>query len=256
MNANRQLRVATYNIHKCRGLDRKIMPERIADVIRQLDADVICLQEVVHAPGGSGVFNQAEQIGALLEGYTWSFGENRSLHGGGYGNMTLSRLPIVHAKNHDITHAKREERGVLQTDIAMDDGRVLHVFNAHLGTGYMERRHQAQHLLSERVLAQTGRAHPRLVLGDFNEWTRGLTTKLLRESFQTMQPTHALRIPRTFPGLLPLMTLDHVYYEDPLELQETMLWRNRIALVASDHLPLVANFRVRDMSVEDHRTAS
>ncbi|MBS1814548.1 MAG: endonuclease/exonuclease/phosphatase family protein [Acidobacteria bacterium] len=243
MNANRPLRVATYNIHKCRGLDRKTMPERIAEIIRQLDADVVCLQEVVHAPGGSQAFNQAERIAESLGEYAWSFGENRSLHGGAYGNMTLSRLPIVQCKNHDITHKRREERGVLQTDVEMQNGQVLHVFNVHLGTGYIERRYQAQHLLSERVLAQTGRS-PRLVLGDFNEWTRGLTTKLLRETFRNVEPVHAFQFRRTFPGLLPLMTLDHIYYETPLELEETMLWRNRMALVASDHLPLVATFRI------------
>src|SRR5690242_8380593 len=123
MTTKRQLRVATYNIHKCRGLDRKTRPERIAEVIRQLDADVVCLQEVVHAPAAkSHLYNQAEILGEILSEYTWSFGENRSLHGGAYGNMTLSRLPIVHEQNYDITHAKREARGVLHTDVEIAEG--------------------------------------------------------------------------------------------------------------------------------------
>src|SRR5690348_721638 len=108
-----QLKVATYNVHKCRGLDQKISPERVAEVIHQLDADVVCLQEVVHAPEGLAQFNQAERIASELPGYTWAFGGNRSLHGGAYGNMTLTRLSLTDWRNHDLTHQRREERGVL-----------------------------------------------------------------------------------------------------------------------------------------------
>jgi endonuclease/exonuclease/phosphatase family metal-dependent hydrolase len=246
METNQQLRVATYNVHKCRGLDGKISPARVLEVIQQLDADVICLQEVVHAPDGPGRFNQAEQIAMGLPEYTWVFGNNRPLYGGAYGNMTLTRLPIAEWRNHDLTHRKREERGVLQTDLALSYGQILRVFNIHLGTGYMERRHQARRLLGESVLTQPESNHPRLVLGDLNEWTRGLTTKLLRNEFQTFRPQHVWRFPKTFPGLIPLMTLDHLYFEAPLSLVKTRLWRSRQALVASDHLPLTATFDVAE----------
>ena len=109
----------------------------------------------------------------------------------------------------------------------------------------MERRYQAARLMSEDVLVQPGLRGPRLVLGDFNEWVRGLTTKLLRDAFATFQPRHALRFPKTFPGILPFTTLDHCYYEAPLELVTTGLWRSKTALVASDHLPLLAEFQLR-----------
>ncbi len=80
------------------------------------------------------------------------------------------------------------------------------------------------------------------MIGDFNEWTRGLTSRLLRKSFQTFRPRHAGRFPRTYPGVLPLLSLDHCYYDPPLRLESTRLWRTRTALIASDHLPLVAEF--------------
>lgn len=243
MEGEQRFRVATYNIHKCKGFDERTSPERIVSVLSELDVDVFCLQEVVNAPDGSPLYDQAGEIARALPGYTSVFGANRALRGGEYGNMTLSRLPLTGWKNLDITQ-KREPRGVLQTDLALNGADVLHLFNVHLGTGFMERRYQAERLMSEDVLRQPGLAGSRMVVGDLNEWTKGLTTKLLRDSFQTFEPKHAMRFPKTFPGMLPFMTLDHCYYEAPLELVETKLWRSRTALVASDHLPLVAEFRI------------
>jgi endonuclease/exonuclease/phosphatase family metal-dependent hydrolase len=240
------LRVATYNIHKCRGLDRRISPARIIGIIQQLDADILCLQEVVNAPEtnlsarGPSIFDQAREIERALPGYAAVFGANRPLHGGTYGNLTLSRLPIRSSRNHDLT-SHREERGVLQTDIELGP-QLLHVFNVHLGTGFNERRRQARLLLGEKILASPELTASRLVVGDLNEWTRGLATRLLRDTFRTFSPRHTMRLPATFPGLLPLLTLDHCYYEPPLDLLETHLFRTRTALVASDHLPLIADF--------------
>lgn len=238
-----RLRVATYNIHKCKGFDRRTLVDRIVEVLLELDTEVLCLQEVVNAPGTRPSWDQAAAIARALPGYTPVFGANRPLRGGTYGNLTLSRLPVLGSRNVDIT-GKRERRGVLRTDLQLSGGTTLHLFNVHLGTGFMERRFQAGRLMSEDVLHAPDLSGPRLVIGDFNEWTRGLTTRLMRDSFATFQPRHAMKLPKTFPGMLPLMTLDHCFYEPPLELTETAIWRSRTALVASDHLPLIAEFRV------------
>lgn len=234
-----RLRLVTYNIHKAQGLDRRISTARILSVIESLDADILCMQEVVNAPG-TKLYDQAGEIERALPNYTAVFGANRPLHGGTYGNLTLSRLPVRSWHNHDLT-SRREERGALQTHIELGPY-LLHLFNVHLGTGLYERRRQARLLLGEKVLGHPELRPPRLVVGDLNEWTRGLTTRLLRSSFQTFRPRHTLRVPATFPGLLPLLTLDHCYYEPPLELLHSHLVRTPTALVASDHLPLVADF--------------
>ena len=239
-------RIATYNVHKCRGFDLRIVPERVVAVLLELKADVLCIQEVMNVHSGPANFDQAGQIERAFPGFHCAFGVNRNYRGGTYGNLTLSRFPIRSSRNHDVTRPRkgREPRGVLQTEIEIAAGFLVHVFNVHLGTGLMERRFQARKLLNPEVLDQAGLFGPRLVLGDFNEWTHGLTTRLMRSSFQALYPQHRGRLPRTFPGLLPILSLDHCYYEPPLQLVSTRLWRNRHALFASDHLPLLADFRI------------
>jgi endonuclease/exonuclease/phosphatase family metal-dependent hydrolase len=255
-SASDMLRVATYNIHKCRGIDMKFSPQRIISVLRELDADVMCLQEVVNIPDATGIllpgpfetepnrFDQAGEISRAFPEYAAAFGENRPFRSGMYGNLTLTRLPLRRWRNYDVSRRGRERRGILETELEARDGTTLHVFNVHLGTGHMERRHQGRLLVHGRILTRPDVKGPRLVIGDFNEWTRGLTTRLMRKTFQTFRPRHAARFPRTYPGILPLLSLDHCFYEPPLQLEATTLWRTRTALVASDHLALIADFRV------------
>jgi endonuclease/exonuclease/phosphatase family metal-dependent hydrolase len=237
-----RIRVATYNVHKCRGLDRRTDPERIAAIIRELDADVIALQEVLDVHAGRPEYDQARRLEAALQEYRSCFGENRTLHGGGYGNLTLTRLPLATCVNYDITWRDRERRGCLRTDISLRDRSILHLFNVHLGTSFIERRHQARRLLTDAVLEGAGLSGPRIVVGDFNEWTRGLASRLMGKAFASIEPRAHLRYARTYPGVFPLLHLDHFSYDQWLELRSFRLHRSRRALIASDHLPMVAEF--------------
>lgn len=239
------LRVVTYNIHKCRGLDRRVRPERIAMVLRETKADIIALQEVLSVAGRERERHQARFIAEEL-GMNYEVGENRRLDGGAYGNAVLSRLPLRAVHNYDITWRGRERRGCLRADIQLDDERTLHVFNIHLGTAFLERRHQARQLIGGGILRQAELTGARIVLGDFNEWTHGLASRLLAEHFKSADIRHHLRRARTYPGILPLLHLDHVYYDQALVLEQLTLHRSRTALVASDHLPLVADFHWRE----------
>lgn len=230
------MRIATYNVHKCRGLDGRVRPERIAKVIAALDADAIGLQEIFA--------EQVEYLAKELK-YAFCFGENRKIGKKQYGNATLSRLPLGDVKNYDLTHSGRERRGVLRSDLKLDAGRVLHLFNVHLGTAFLERRYQGRELIGPRVLAQLGLTGPRVIVGDFNEWTRGLCTDLMSAQFAAGDLKRFSRSGRTYPGILPMMSLDHVYYDKIMELRSLSLFRSGTALVASDHLPLVAEFKLR-----------
>jgi endonuclease/exonuclease/phosphatase family metal-dependent hydrolase len=238
------LRIVTYNAHKCRGLDRRVRPERISAVLGELDADVVALQEVLSVEGRERERDQARFIAGEL-GMDYRIGENRRLGGGAYGNVILSRLPIQATRNHDITWRGRERRGCLRADLLVGESVLLHVFNVHLGTAFIERRHQARRLMSPEILNNAELRGARLVVGDFNEWTRGLASRLLASHFESADIRHHLRRARTYPGVLPLLHLDHIYYDRALELKCLTLHKSRTALIASDHLPLVADFHLR-----------
>jgi endonuclease/exonuclease/phosphatase family metal-dependent hydrolase len=237
------LRIVTYNVHRCRGIDNRERPGRIVDVLREIDADVIALQEVLSISGAAREKDQAQFVAEEL-GLNHVAGENRKLKGGSYGNVVLSRFPLRLVRNHDISVRARERRGCLHTDVDVAGADTVHVFNVHLGTAYLERRHQGRRLVEEEILSNRELKGARIMLGDFNEWTRGLTTRLLRAHLKSVDVKNYLQRAKTFPGFLPVLHLDHIYFEDRLELKGLTVHRSRKALVASDHLPLVADFGV------------
>ena len=237
-----KIRVATYNIHKCRGLDRRVRPGRIVEVLREIDADIIALQEVLSLQGESREKDQARFISEELK-MICALGGTRVHKGAMYGNVVLSRLPVLETANYDITVHGREERGCMRADIRADGSGVLHVFNVHLGTAFVERRHQGRKLVNETILNNDTLSGARILLGDFNEWTRGLTTRLLGSHLTSADIRTHLKRSRTYPWVLPLVHLDHIYFDNSLELERMTLHKSRVALVASDHLPLVADFK-------------
>ena len=221
-------------------MDRKASPGRTARILHRLDADVIGVQEILDVRDGPAELDQARHLADSLPGYTWCVGENRPLHGGACGNMTLSRLPVESFHNYDLTHLRRERRGCLRADPKLDVSTTIHAFNLHLGTGFLERRHQGRALLD--LLEKEIWTEPRILFGDFNEWTRGLATRNMARAFNTFEPKIMLKRARTYPGFLPILHRDHFYYDPTLHLERIHLVSSGEARIASDHLPLVADF--------------
>jgi endonuclease/exonuclease/phosphatase family metal-dependent hydrolase len=238
------IRLVTYNVHKCRGWDRRVLPERIARVLAPLDADCIALQEILDGSPLRGV-NQAQAIAdALGAKYGVVFGRTRDLRGSHYGNATLTRMPVHSSEQYNLTWKHREPRGCLRTDLRLANNSLLHVFNVHLGTSHMERRAQGPLLLSDEMLNHAAHTGPRIIMGDFNEWTRGLTSKLMAQQFRKIDLRKYQRRRGSFPGPVPLLELDQIYYDSSFELTAFRVVRTRLSLIASDHLPLFAEFRV------------
>jgi endonuclease/exonuclease/phosphatase family metal-dependent hydrolase len=228
------VRIATYNIHRSRGMDRRTRPERIAKVLGAIGADIIALQEVV-GPGPRGADHAAE-IGAAL-GMGGTLAVTREYRQHQYGNLVLSRFPVKAHGQLDLSWKTCEPRNSQRVGVELAEGRVLQVFNVHFGTALFERRHQAPKLAAWVHDARV--PGPKIVLGDFNEWGRGLVDDILAERLHSLNLFPHLKRRRTYPGIFPILHLDHIYFEGSIELPRT-----RLSLVASDHLPLVADIRV------------
>lgn len=235
----RNLRIATYNIHKARGVDGRVRPQRIVNVLRELEADIIGLQEVLSIGGQHREKDQAQYFAEEL-GMNHCVGKTRLLKGGVYGNVILTRFSIRNTTTYDLSVRRREERGCLRADVDVNDG-VVHIFNLHLGTDYFERRTQAQKIVRSAVLHNPELSGPRIVMGDLNEWTFGLVTRMLQKHFRSADPATYLRRYKTFPVFLPLLPLDHIYFDASFQIERLTIHKTPVAMKASDHLPLVAD---------------
>ncbi len=235
----RTIRVATYNIHRCRGMDGRTNPARAAEVIRSIEPDIVALQEVVGA--GANSAGHAEEIGAQL-GMGWVMAPVRHLRGSLFGNVVLSRFPILHHTQYDLSWKTCEPRCCQRVDIAIGDD-TLHLYNVHLGTAFLERRYQASRLSA--IVHDRRVGQPKIVLGDFNEWMKGLATQMLSERLQSIDLRQHLRRRKTYPGMFPVLHLDHIYYDGQVEVVKLELPRTRASMMASDHLPLVAELKVK-----------
>lgn len=225
-----RVRVMTYNIHRARGLDGRQRLDRILGVLAEVDADIVALQEVL-AP-------QAIRL-AEATGLRVVFGRTRVLPQGPYGNLCLTRLPLVAHQSYSLTCRPFEPRGCLRADV--DAGAMpLHIFNVHLGLHYTERIRQVRMLAG--ILDPRQLAGPRLLLGDFNEWFNGHASRLLRAEFG--HPCGRRRSARTHPSVLPVFALDRIYHDPMIRVERVAVHRSRLARLASDHLPTFADLRL------------
>jgi endonuclease/exonuclease/phosphatase family metal-dependent hydrolase len=229
-------------------MDGRVRIERIARILAAIDADIVAVQEVVSHEGCSIEHHQASYLADQL-GYFHAIGETRKHRGGVYGNVTLSRWRFELARHVDLSVPGREQRGVLRTDVRLGP-HLLHIFNVHLGTAHRERRTQAVRLVDENLLKAIDISGPRIVLGDFNEWTHGLVTQTLSAEFHLTDLRDHLPRTRAYPAILPFLNLDHIYFDHQLRIRKALFHRNRLSLIASDHLPLIA-----DLIIEEHTGA-
>jgi endonuclease/exonuclease/phosphatase family metal-dependent hydrolase len=248
------IRVVTYNIHRAIGVDRRFRPERIIRILHHHNPDVVLLQEVDEGAPRSRELDMARELAAELGFRHFAVGHNVSLRRGRYGNATLSRFPILRERNIDLSvETSWIRRGCQHTSIQPIEGRpVVEVFNLHLGLSARERQRQVELLARSSEFAGLGPDVPCLVAGDFNDWrsrlrpafTNGLGFHCATDRRSMgMRSLRKVRPLLTFPSFSPRGGLDRIYYRGPLRLLGVRRCRLQVSRLASDHLPVIAEFQ-------------
>jgi endonuclease/exonuclease/phosphatase family metal-dependent hydrolase len=229
-----RLKVASYNIHQCVGLDGRREPRRVAAVLREIDADVLCLQEVSTEPGVTVDSMQMQYLAATLDlhavaGPTIVHGEAH------YGNALLTRRPLIDVRRVDLTVYRREPRAAIDVDLDGGGGPVR-VIATHLGLLPGERRWQVRRLLD---ILDEDAYKPTVLCGDINEWFA--IGRPLRWLHARLGRTRGLP---TFPAPWPVFALDRVWVDPPSAIRSCRVHATPAARDASDHLPIVAEIEV------------
>jgi endonuclease/exonuclease/phosphatase family metal-dependent hydrolase len=244
-----RIRVVTYNIHRAIGVDRRFRPDRIIGILSAYDADLVLLQEVDEGVPRSRELDLAREIAAGTGLRHVAVGHNVRLRQGRYGNATLSRYPILRARNIELTIGRRKRRGCQHTRIDLSSeaggGMVLEAFNLHLGLSARERERQVALLGRSKELTDLAMDVPCLVGGDFNDW-RGLLHPMFTEGLAfhglSERGGRARRSLATFPSFFPQGALDTIYFRGGLRLHAARRCRQILSRWASDHLPVIAEF--------------
>ena len=239
------LRVATYNIHKgVQGLGpaRRLEIHNLALAVETLDADIVCLQEVRrlnHREAGYFTrWPELPQADFLApEGYEAVYVTNAFTRHGEHGNALLSRWPVIGHRHEDMSDHRFEQRGLLHVEVLVT-GQPVHVIVVHFGLIPASRRRQAEQV-RRYIQREIPAGAPVVVAGDFNDWGSRVQRVLAQDAL------HGFEGPRsyTYPSRLPVVQLDHIYARGlrPIGL---MAPRGRVWHRMSDHLPLIAEFRM------------
>jgi endonuclease/exonuclease/phosphatase family metal-dependent hydrolase len=242
-----QLKVLTVNIHKgFTTFNRRFMLHELREAVREVRADVVFLQEVLgtHARHAARLTDYPEAPHyEFLADSIWpqfAYGKNAAYPHGHHGNAVLSKFPIVHQENRDVSISGPERRGLLHCMLQIPGHELpVSVFCVHLGLRESHRRQQL-HLLAQMIEKDVPEGAPVIVAGDFNDWRRRAHSILQKQAGLREVFVHAHgRSAKTFPAKFPVLSLDRIYVRNtrahaPLILP-TEPW-NRL----SDHAPLAA----------------
>jgi endonuclease/exonuclease/phosphatase family metal-dependent hydrolase len=238
----KQLRIMTYNVHRCVGGDGRLAPDRIALAISEHRPDVVALQELDVNRPRSGFADQASLLAAALK-MNYFFFPAFELKDEHFGNAVLTRLPmsLVRAGVLPVLpgHPGRERRAAIWVAIEWA-GHALQVVSTHLGLSARERVLQVDALLSAEWTRHPNCHGPLILCGDLNAIPGSRAYRHLRRRFHDPFPWSGWP-PGTFPAWYPLLRLDHVMFGPGWTVHGIQVPRTRLTRVASDHLPLVVD---------------
>ncbi len=229
------LQVASYNLHECRGTDGVHSPARTLEVLRQLDADLLLLQEIRNSHYADGNAQVIDWFARELRMHA-VLGGTLMREDAEYGNACLSRQTPCDWRRHDLSVPGREPRGLLELRFGAGRG-TLRVLATHLGLRRRERLHQYQRIAD---ILHAAPATTTVLGGDFNDirpprWFR-----------HAAPPGGATSAARTFPARWPILAFDRLHVWPGEALLEASAVTPPPAREASDHLPVVARIQVGD----------
>ncbi|MGQ2905927.1 MAG: endonuclease/exonuclease/phosphatase family protein [Neoaquamicrobium sediminum] len=233
-----RIRVATYNVHGCRGTDGRVDPSRIAEVLTALRVDVAALQELDSGRSRSGGLDQARAIASHMR-MDFHFHAVHQIQGGEYGNAILSAWPLRRVQAAPLP-SLGEPRGALWASVALP-GTNVEIITTHLGLRRRERAMQVSALLGPQWLNSPDlRKKPTILLGDFNAVPWSMAYRTLARHFHGALSKGA----PTFPSRFALLKLDHVMTRNGPRIVSQDVPQRPPFRTASDHLPLVAHVDV------------
>lgn len=229
------MRIASYNIRKSVGLDYKRDPLRILDVLNEIDADVVFLQEVDRRTGD----RESTLLPELLESYCDYKPVDIAVREhslGWHGNVILIRKEATCHSAWRIELPTLEPRGAIAAEISIA-GLKLRCVAAHLGLLARIRKAQVRRIVSALRLEPTGL--PTIIAGDFNEWRRAHSCiDMFGSDFRPLMPRPS------FPSALPIVPLDRIIISSDITVSEVASHRSKKAAIASDHLPIWAELEL------------
>ncbi len=239
------LRVATYNIHKGvqgMGPGRRLEIHNLGHAVEQLDADIVCLQEVrkLHRQEEKYFTRWPELPQAEFlapEGYEAVYQTNATTRHGEHGNALLTRWPVISRGHEDMSDHRFEQRGLLHVKVLVHD-RPINVIVLHLGLIAGSRVRQVEQV-GRYIEREVSREEGLIIAGDLNDWGGKLRPVMNGIGLKDFIGSRLL----TYPSRLPLTQLDYVYARG-LEPTGVEIPRGRIWGRMSDHLPLIAEFKV------------
>jgi endonuclease/exonuclease/phosphatase family metal-dependent hydrolase len=226
---------ASYNIHKCVGLDGRFDPARTMSVIREIDADVIALQEVDQRFGERAGLLDIKTLERDCGLVPVPLTGTRRSHGW-RGNLVLFREGTVTAA-HQLALPGVEPRGALIVDLELTSG-PLRIIAAHFGLLRRSRARQVRAILSA---AGTVDGRPAVLMGDLNEWRLGK-----RSSLRALEPTFGppQAAVASFPSRFPVLSLDRILANPHSIMSHIEVHDTPLARIASDHLPVKASINL------------
>jgi endonuclease/exonuclease/phosphatase family metal-dependent hydrolase len=240
-------RIMTYNVHRCVGVDGKLDVRRTAEVIAESEPDIVALQELDVGRARTRGVDQAHAIAELL-GMRFHFHAALKVEEELYGDALLTAYPERLIKAGPLpglpTLPKLEPRGALWAELEVDGG-VLNVVNTHFGLLAGEQHAQTDALLGPDWLGSAPKTDNFILLGDFNATSTSLSYRRITSRLADVQTRGFGRNIPTFPSLFPMLRIDHVFVGQAVEVLAVDVPASPLARSASDHLPLVVDFRLK-----------